>query len=222
MAVDDQRAERAVQKILAGTMKALSRQGANKLSVSDICEASQIARGTFYRYFNSKEEVLAALGQHFEDGVDAAFKAAIEANPAPEARVQVVLDTIIAYRAGGGDWNQMLDVAPEFTLEFIRDTFPRLVDVVTDALGPAAAESPLVTSGALTKRQLGDLFMRSVISMLFLPGSRSDEVPALAASLFKVETAGTPAKPRRRTSAKAAPVSAAPSAGRRRAGSSRR
>ena len=62
MAVDDQRAERAVQKILAGTMKALSRQGASKLSVSDICEASHIARGTFYRYFDSKDEVLAALG----------------------------------------------------------------------------------------------------------------------------------------------------------------
>jgi len=202
MAVDDQRAERAVQKILAGTMKALSRQGANKLSVSDICESSQIARGTFYRYFNSKEEALAALGQHFEDGVAAAFRAAIEAEPAPEARVQVVLDTIIAYRAAGGDWNQMLDVAPEFTLEFIRDTFPKLVDVVTDALGPAAEESPLVTSGALTKRQLGDLFMRSLTSMLFLPGSRSEDVPALVASLFKVDTSGTVAKPQRRRSAR--------------------
>ena len=98
----------------------------------------------------------------------------------------------------------MLDVAPEFTLEFIRDTFPKLVDVVTEALGPAAEESPLVTSGALTKRQLGDLFMRSVMSMLFLPGSRSDEVPALMASLFKVEAdSATKPRRRRRTSAKA-------------------
>ena len=200
MAVDDPRAERAVQKILSGTMKALSRQGAHKLSVSDICESSQIARGTFYRYFNSKEEVLAALGQHFEDGIAAAFAAAIEANPDPEARVEVVLDTILAYRAAGGDWSQMLDVAPEFTLEFIRDTFPKLVDVVTDALGPAAAESPLVTSGTLTKHQLGDLFMRSLTSMLFLPGSRSDEVPALMAALFKVEATGA-TKPRRRRTA---------------------
>jgi AcrR family transcriptional regulator len=181
-------------------MKALSRQGASKLSVSDICEASQIARGTFYRYFTSKEEVLAALGQHFEDGVAAAFAAAIEANPDPDARVQLVLDTIIAYRSASGDWNQMLDVAPEFTLEFIRDTFPNLVDVVTDALGPAAEQSPLVTSGALTKRQLGDLFMRSLISMLFLPGSRSDDVPALVASLFRVDADVAP-KPRRRRKA---------------------
>jgi hypothetical protein len=85
-------------------------------------------------------------------------------------------------------------------LEFIRDTFPNLVDVVTDALGPAAEQSPLVTSGALTKRQLGDLFMRSLISMLFLPGSRSDDVPALVASLFRVDADVAP-KPRRRRKA---------------------
>jgi AcrR family transcriptional regulator len=204
MAVDDPRAERTVQKILAGTMKALGRQGAHKLSVSDICESSQIARGTFYRYFTSKEEVLAALGQHLEDGVAAAFAAAIEANPDPDERVQIVLDTILAYRAAGGDWNQMLDVAPGFTMKFIGDTFPKLVDVVTDALGPAAAESPLVTGGALTKRLLGDLFMRSVMSMLFLPSGRSEEVPALVASLFQVETTTGAAKPKRqRASTKA-------------------
>ncbi|NVN53664.1 TetR/AcrR family transcriptional regulator [Mycolicibacterium hippocampi] len=194
MTVDGQHADTAVRKILVGTMKALSRQGTQKLSVSDICKASHVARGTFYRYFNNKEEVLAAVGRHFEVGIAAAFEAAIEADPDPAVRVKVVLDTLIAYRASGGDLNRMLDVAPEFTLTLIRDTFPQLVDVVTAALGPAAEESPLVTSGALTKRQLGDLFLRSVMSMLLLPGSRSDEVPALVASLFSDPR---DAKPRR-------------------------
>jgi AcrR family transcriptional regulator len=186
MAADGQRSDNAVQKILVGTMKALSRQGTHKLSVRDICEASQVARGTFYRYFDSKEEVLAHLARHFEEGVAEAMAAAIDANPDPAARVQVVLNTLTAYRAAGGDLNRMLDVAPEFTLAFIRDTFPNLVDVVVEALGPAADESPLVTAGTLTKRQLGDLFLRSVMSTLFLPGSESGEVPVLVASLFAV------------------------------------
>jgi hypothetical protein len=84
----------------------------------------------------------------------------------------------------------MLDVAPEFTLAFIRDTFPNLIDVVVEALGAAADESPLVIAGTLTKHQLGDLFLRSVMSTLFLPGSQSDEVPALAASLFATAPTG--------------------------------
>ncbi|CAN5821143.1 hypothetical protein BH10ACT9_BH10ACT9_11760 [soil metagenome] len=201
MVADGQRSENAVQKILVGTMKALSRQGTHKLSVSDICEASQVARGTFYRYFDSKEEVLAHLGRHFEEGVAEAFAAAIAANPDPGSRVQVVLETLTAQR-GGGDLNRMLDVAPEFTLAFLRDTFPNLIDVVVEALGPAADESPLVISGTLTKHQLGDLFLRSVMSTLFLPGSQSDEVPALAASLFAIAPTGKP-KARRKPSSKA-------------------
>jgi AcrR family transcriptional regulator len=204
MAEVDRRADKTVEKILVGTMNALSRRGAHKLSVSDICESSGVARGTFYRYFTSKEDVLAALARHFEDGLAAAFAAAIEVNPDPAVRVQVVLDTVIAYCAAGGDLVRMLDVAPSFTLEFIRDTFPHLLDVVTDALGPAAAESPLVTGGALTTRQLGDLFLRSVISMLFLPGNSSYEVPDVVTSLFRADAeGGTTRRRKRRTAAKA-------------------
>src|SRR5208283_403898 len=118
MAGIDQRSEKTVEKIVAGTMKAITRQGTHKLSVSDICESSGVARGTFYRYFTSKDDVLATLGRHFEDGVAGAFAAAIEANPDPAVRVQVVLDTIIANHAAGGDFVRMLDVAPDFTLWF--------------------------------------------------------------------------------------------------------
>lgn len=204
MAGIDQRSEKTVDRIMAGTMKAITRQGTHKLSVSDICESSGVARGTFYRYFTSKDDVLAALGRHFEDGVAGAFAAAIEVNPDPAVRVQVVLDTIIAYRAAGGDFVRMLDVAPDFTLWFIRETFPKLVDAVTAALGPAADESPLVASGALTTRQLGELFLRSVMSMLFLPGGRSDEVPAIITSLFRIAPPGaTTQRAKRRPRAKA-------------------
>lgn len=204
MAGSDQRSEKTVEKIVAGTMKAITRQGIHKLSVSDICESSGVARGTFYRYFTSKDDVLATLGRYFEDGVAGAFAAAIEANPDPAARVQVVLDTIIANRAAGGNFGRMLDVAPDFTLWFIRETFPKLVDAVTAALGPAADESPLVLSGALTKRQLGELFLRSVMSMLFLPGDRSDEVPTMIKALFRVvPPAATTKRAKRRPRVKA-------------------
>ncbi|NDJ87947.1 TetR/AcrR family transcriptional regulator [Mycolicibacter kumamotonensis] len=198
MAGIDQRSDKTVEKIVAGTMKAITRQGTHKLSVSDICESSGVARGTFYRYFTSKDDVLAALGRHFESGIAGAFAAAIEVDPDPADRVQVVLDTIIAYRAAGGDFVRMLDVAPDFTLWFIRETFPTLAEAVTTALGPAAEESPLVVSGALTTRQLGELFLRSVMSMLFLPGGRSEEVPAMVSSLFRVALPAAASQPRKR------------------------
>jgi AcrR family transcriptional regulator len=193
-----ERAEKSAEKILSGTMKALSRQGARKLSVSDICEASGVARGTFYRYFTSKDDVLATLARHYQDGVAEAFVKAIEINPDPKVRVQVVLDTITDYRLAGADLVRMLDVAPEFTLGFIRETFPNVVGAVTVALGPAIEESPVVVSGALTQHQLADLLMRSVISTLLFPGGRSDKVAAMVASLFSIDTGATAGKTKRK------------------------
>jgi len=194
----EERVEKSAEKILSGTMKALSRQGARKLSVSDICEASGVARGTFYRYFTSKDDVLAALAHHYQDGVAEAFVKAIEINPDPKVRVQVVLDTITDYLLAGADLVGMLDVAPEFTLGFLRETFPNVVGAVTVALGPAIEESPVVVSGALTQHQLADLLMRSVISMLLFPGGRSDKVAAMVASLFSVDTGATAVKTERK------------------------
>lgn len=198
--------EKSAEKILSGTMRALSRQGAHKLSVSDICEASGVARGTFYRYFTGKDDVLTALARYYQEGVAEAFVKAIELNPDPEVRVRVVLDTIADYRLAGADFVRMLDVAPEFTLGFIRETFPQMVGAVATALGPAIEESPVVVSGALTQLQLADLLMRSVISTLLFPGGRSDKVAAIVSTLFNVNidaTAGK-TKSKRRGRAKAA------------------
>jgi AcrR family transcriptional regulator len=124
-------------------MSMLGRQGARKLSVSDIYAASGVSRGTFYRCFSSKEEVLAAVNRHFENGIIAAFGAAIEVAPDPALRVQIVLNVTIEYCTTGRDLVRMLDVSPSFTLQFLRDTFPHLVDAVIDALAPVVDESPL-------------------------------------------------------------------------------
>lgn len=203
MAGDDQRADKSVQKIMDGTVQAVARQGTRKLSVNDICEASGVARGTFYRYFSSKEDALEALGRHIEDGAAAAFAAAIEDNPDPAQRVDVVLDTLRPHRAAS-HIAKLMDVEPRFAVDFMRETFPKLARIMTEALGSALEESPLVASGAVTKRELGDLFVRAVLSMVLLPGSRSDQVPSMIASLFRVDTsAGRPPRRKRTVQTKA-------------------
>jgi AcrR family transcriptional regulator len=187
MASDQDRAEKTVQKVLAGTIHALSRQRAPKLSVSDICEASGVARGTFYRYFTGKADVLAALGRHFNDGISAALGAAIAGTPDPAIRVQLIVDTSIKYCTTGGDFSQMLDVSPCFTLALIRDTFPQVVSAVADALGSRSRPSSRVINSALTNHQLGLLLVHAIMSMLFLPAGRCGEVPTTVACLFRAD-----------------------------------
>ncbi|MCV7177083.1 TetR/AcrR family transcriptional regulator [Mycolicibacterium sphagni] len=197
----DKATEKAIQTIIGGTVRALTRRGVEKLSVSDICDASSVSRGTFYRYFASKDDVLSALGAHFEEGIAATITAAIETNPDPAARVEVILDAIMAYRTETADFARMFEATPDFTVGFLRGVFPQLVDIITTALGPAAENSPLVTSGELTPRQLGELFLRTIMSMLLFPGSRAQQVPTLVGSLFRVEGADRTPRRKRRTKA---------------------
>src|SRR3546814_3804946 len=63
----------SVLKILDGALRAISEMGARRLSMRDISDASGVSRGPLYRYFSSREEVLAAVSEfvcvNFEDGV---------------------------------------------------------------------------------------------------------------------------------------------------------
>ena len=63
----------SVLKILDGTLRAISSIGARRLSMSDISDSSGVSRGTLYRYFSSKEDVLAAVSEYicsnFERGI---------------------------------------------------------------------------------------------------------------------------------------------------------
>jgi AcrR family transcriptional regulator len=47
--------------ILSTTRRLMVEQGYNKISIRDITQACGIATGTFYNYYNSKQEVISAL-----------------------------------------------------------------------------------------------------------------------------------------------------------------
>jgi DNA-binding phage protein len=53
----------SVIRILSGALDAIASRGARRLSMSDIIEASGVSRGTLYRYFSNKEEVLSAVAE---------------------------------------------------------------------------------------------------------------------------------------------------------------
>lgn len=55
------KAERTKAKLLASARKLISERGFDHVSVEDITRDSQVAKGTFYHYFKSKEEVVLEL-----------------------------------------------------------------------------------------------------------------------------------------------------------------
>lgn len=57
-----EQAKATEQKIKDTTLKLLETQSFSDLSVEDITKASGVAKGTFYRYFKKKEDIILVLG----------------------------------------------------------------------------------------------------------------------------------------------------------------
>ena len=57
------------QDILDAAVKVFGEKGITRTTVSDIVGAAGVAKGTFYLYLNSKEELLGALKERFVDEI---------------------------------------------------------------------------------------------------------------------------------------------------------
>jgi len=177
-----------VDRILEGALAVLARSGPRKLSISDVCQEAAVARGTLYRYFASKDELLDAVARYVGRGAESRLALAIERQPDPAQRVEVVFDVITRF-----DWlhpghRQILEHEPRFALAYIRDVFPHFVDLAAAALEPAADLIPTVRDGQLTVRDVAEIALRAGASTVYLP---ADDAERLTQAMMAMVGAGS-------------------------------
>ena len=67
------------ERILVAALGLIGRRGVRRLGMQEIAESAGVSRGTLYRYFPSKDQVLAAAAAYderrFSSGLDAALAA---------------------------------------------------------------------------------------------------------------------------------------------------
>lgn len=105
--------------------------------MTDVSNEAGISRGTLYRYFSTKEELLAALATYVMDEYRLAIKRAIEARPEPERRIGVVIDGIVKFLASRPQLERLVESEPEFVLSIWRGNFDDLLGPIRDAIAPA-------------------------------------------------------------------------------------
>lgn len=178
-----------VDTIVTGAARALASRGVRKLSMSDICAEAGVSRGTLYRYFKSKDEVLEALAQHVLAGMAVALDEAIAAQPAVEHRLQVVLSTMAQLSHRMPYTNAVVDAEPAFALDFFRRSMPEFRNILEPILAPALRTSPPVSSGLLSISDLCELFERVVLSIYLVPTPDAHLLPGLVSDLWQSLTA---------------------------------
>jgi AcrR family transcriptional regulator len=178
-----------LSRIMDGTLLALARRGVRKLSMSDVGTQAGISRGTLYRYFSSKEELLAAIAVHVEKGLLDELVKAVERRPALDVRVQVVVEAMVYFSRTHPEAIQVIAIEPGFGIEFIRRVFPEFVAVAEQLLTPALELTPAVRLDSMSSAELSELILRVAASTFFIPTADIDEIPRAIAALPCLQSA---------------------------------
>ena len=138
--------------------------------MQEIAEAAGVSRGTLYRYFPSKDHVLAAAAdydaQRFSGGIDEV----LAARRTPE-------DRITSFMAYAFDFirthpcRPLFESESGFVMSYLLDHLPSLRGELVLRLGDALDAVPVVAAGTLGREQLADVIVRLFASSWIIPES---------------------------------------------------
>ncbi|WP_157978603.1 MULTISPECIES: TetR/AcrR family transcriptional regulator [Nocardia] len=171
------------ERILDGALVALARRGQHKFSMTDVCAESGVSRGTLYRYFESKEDVIAAVEERLETRLRERITTAIAERPQPEERLAVVVDALVRHRAEFPAMELLARTEPGMVLDRFATRFDALVALLQECLHPALTQSPQVQQRAVTTEQVARIIVLCGIAFSTLPASAPTSIEELTSTL---------------------------------------
>ena len=157
-------------RILTAALGLIGRRGVRRLGMQEIAEAAGISRGTLYRYFPSRDHVLAAAAdfdeQRFSAGADEVLASVTE----PEQRISAFLAYAFEFIRSHSA-RSLFESEPGFVLSYLLDHLPSLRGELILRLGDALDSVPAVKRGDLDREQLADVIVRLFASSWIIPES---------------------------------------------------
>jgi AcrR family transcriptional regulator len=156
------------ERILIAALGLIGRQGVQRLGMAQIADAAGLARGTLYRYFPSRDHVLAAAADYDEVRFSAGLDEVLAHVHASEERIRAFVgyafDFIRSHPA-----RPLFESEPGFVLSYLLDHLPAMRGELIDRLGDALDSVPAVLHGDLDREQLADVIVRLFVSSWIIP-----------------------------------------------------
>ncbi len=156
------------ERILTAALGLIGRRGVRRLGMREISEAAGVSRGTLYRYFPSKDDVLAAAADYderrFSDGLEKVMASVTAPADRIGAFVAYAFDFIRSHPA-----RFLFGSEPEFVLSYLLDHLPAMRSELLGRLGDALDTVPAVAGGGLDREQLADVIVRLFLSSWIIP-----------------------------------------------------
>jgi AcrR family transcriptional regulator len=160
----------SVIKILSGAIDVIASRGARRLSMSDIIDTSGVSRGTLYRYFSNKDEVLAAVSEFVCTGFENGIREAGHGITDPIERFKAVMQFYARYTNENSP-DRVFEVEPGFHLAFFRSRFARYKIAVQDALDPVLDHFENLVGEPINRDAFVETLVRMQLSTLLVPAS---------------------------------------------------
>jgi AcrR family transcriptional regulator len=178
--------ERTRERILEGALRAVARHGLTKLGMNDVSASAGVSRGTLYRYFPSREELLESLAafetRRFQQRVGEAVAAAKRS----DSRMEVAIGHVARYVGEQPAIRRILETEPAFVLGYLREHFAELRALSEGLLAPVLRRTEPVLSGAVTADQLVDWLTRVLISAVLFPDPNPDEMARALTAVYRL------------------------------------
>jgi AcrR family transcriptional regulator len=156
-------------RILEGALTAIGRLGVRKVGMQDVSDQARVSRGTVYRYFSTKEELLGALVRYERLRYERGLELAIRDHDAGAPRVTAMVEYAFRYFDEHPVIGHLFEAEPAFVLDYVRDQLPRLQTSLVASLAPDLGAAAFVRTGLMTVEQFAELLIRVLLSMFVVP-----------------------------------------------------
>ncbi len=143
-------------------------RGPEKLRLAAVAEAAGVSRQTLYRWFPTKDDLLAALSQRERSLFDDRLTDALASVRKPARRLDEAVRILVTYL----DENLSTDVIgvdPGFSLASLGAALEPQAESLVNVLGEAFDEIPAVASRTITRQEAADVLLRLAYSHYLLP-----------------------------------------------------
>lgn len=180
--------------ILEAALHAVGRRGVKKLGMQDVSESAGVSRSTLYRYFPSKEDLLAALVQYEQRRFETSLRRWIGSHDGDD-RIVATVDHAFAYLRDHPTLDRVLEVEPGFVLGYLRENVPAMRRATALLLQDVLEQSAPVRAGVVTVEQLADLLVHVLVGSFLTPGEHPEEDAKGLKGLFGMLGGGSAFEP---------------------------
>lgn len=154
--------------LLSAAVKTMLREGATDVSARAICDEAGVSRGTLYRYFPSKDDLLNGVSLHLRDQTDQGLREAIAGRDQPADRLDAYL-RFLNENVQIDQGARFLRAEPAFALGYFQRNFGHFIARSADALAPVFDAWDVALGAPVDRDAVAEVFVRYALSELLVP-----------------------------------------------------